>query len=136
MNKIKIIFFLFLITCVTSLSNIKASPSFAFSQITVPAMQGIYTSDAQTKQTISDQYIMKTGATDKLSGDERAIGARLSGVSNTYVTVPKNSYAQLDSGTTGLGQSPVSHQLQLRATKWTVSAVYFSGIWILDDYIL
>lgn len=135
MKKIKITLVLFLLTCITSLVNIKADSYLGFAGVTLPAGQGIFTSTAVNKKTMSEQYISKTGAIDKLSGDERAIGARIQGVS-TYVTVPKGSYAKLDSGDTGLGLSTVAHKLQLRANKWTVSSVSFSGIWYLDDYLM
>ena len=136
MKRIKIVAVLFLLTCITSLANIKADSYLGFTGVTIPAMNGIYTSSAVNKTTMSEQYIMKTGATDKLSGDERAIGARIMGATTSYVTVTKDSYAKLDSGTTGLGLTPVAHQLEMRANKWTVSSVSFSGIWILDDYLL
>ncbi len=136
MKKVKFIVVLFLLTCITSLANIKADSYLGFTGITIPSLQGIYTSTAVNKKTMSDQYISKTGAIDKLSGDERAIGARIQGATTSYVTVPKDSYAKLGSGSTGLGLSPVAHKLEMRANKWTVSSISFSGIWILDDYLL
>lgn len=136
MKKIKIVVVLLLLTCITSLANIKADSYLGFCDITIPAVQGIYTSPAVNKKTISDQYISKSGAIDKLSGDERAIGARIQGATTSYVTVPRDSYAKLGSGSTGLGLSPVAHKLEMRANKWTVSSISFSGIWILDDYLL
>jgi F0F1-type ATP synthase assembly protein I len=135
MKKIKCLVFIFTLTLITSVFNIKADSYLGFASITIPSMSGVYTSPTVRKTTFSEQYIMKIGAIDKLSGDERAIGARLKNISNTYVLTTKNAYTKLKSQSS-LGLIPAEYQLQLKANKWTLSAIYFSGTWVLDDYLI
>lgn len=136
MKKLKIVVSLFLFTCILSLNNIKADSYLNFASITVPSMQGIYTSSSVYKTSLSNQYIKKIAAIDKLSGDERTIGARLKDVTTYYAKTVKGSYVQLFNNNSGLGQTTGSYKLQLKAEKWTATSSAFSGSWILDDFLL
>lgn len=136
MKIVKTIAILFALTCVTSLMNVKADGSYAFLAVTIPAAQGNYTSPSVTKTTWSNQYVKSTGATDNVSGDGRAVKARLKNISNSYTTLTKNSYVQLYAGDTGLGTAPNSYQLQVASVNWFLTAASWSGNWILDDYLL
>ena len=135
MKKYKIVGVLFALTCILSLKNIKADSYLGFTNITIPSMQGVYTSSSITKTTWSNQYAQKISAIDNMSGDDRAIGARINGIGASYVTLSQGQYVQLQNTTVG-GYNAGTYQLQLRANKWTVSSASFAGTWILDDYLL
>lgn len=137
MKKIKIVIGIFALSCILSLTNVKASSFFGFNSITVPGMQGTYTTkDSVEKTTYSDQYVRKAGATDKLSGDDRNVGAKLTDVTTYYVETVKDKYVKLFNNNSGLGSIPGNYKLTLRAGTWTVSSIYFSGTWVLDDYLI
>lgn len=136
MKQIKIVAALFLVTCVTSLMNVKADSYLAFANITLKAYNKVYTTSSTKKTTISDQYVNYTSAYDNFSGDERVVQARLSGVTSSWKDLVKKTNTKLLSGTSSIGTSKGSFQLQLRAKKWTASSVSFSGVWYLDDYLL
>lgn len=136
MKKFKFVAALFVITCILSLSNIKADSYLGLSGIAIPAMQGTYTSANATKTTYSNQYVKSFGAVDNLSGDDRGIGARIYGIGTSYVTLSVGNYVQMQNNNSGVGSIPSSYQLQLRATKWTVTSATLTAMWVLDDYLL
>lgn len=134
MKKIKIIITLFILTCILSLSNIKADSYLGFAGIKVPAAQGTYVSSEAKKITISDQYVRSNGAIDVLSGDDRGVAAKIHNVSQRSVTLSVGNYVKLDAN--GIGQAPATYQLEFRATRWTATAATLSAMWILDDYLM
>ena len=136
MNKIKMVGFIFLFTLILSIANVKADSYLGLVGVTIPRLHGVYTSPSVEKTTISNQYVKKIGAVDNLSGDDRAMGARLKNVTTYYASLVTGQYTQLFNDNAGLGQTTGNYQLQLRATKSTVSTVSFSGTWILDDYLI
>lgn len=136
MNKIKIVVGLFIFTCILSLNNVNAASYLGFANITVPSMQGLYTSRGIEKTTISNQYVNKIAARDKLSNDDRAIGARLQDITTEYMLLETGKNIKLLNDNAGLGQVPGTYKLTLKAQKWTISEVSFSGTWYLDDYLI
>ncbi|MCI8347040.1 MAG: hypothetical protein HFJ12_03715 [Bacilli bacterium] len=136
MKKFKIIMGLLALTTILSINNIKASGVMTYVDIKIPSMQGIYTTEKETKNTISEQYIYTVGAVDYLSGDDRVIGARLKDITTSYMIATEGRYVQLDSSNTSLGATPGEYQLQLKANKWTMSAVHYTGTWYLDENLL
>ena len=136
LSKLKTVVGLFLFTCILSMYNVKADSFISFIDIKIPSAQVVYTSDPVTKTTISEQYVKKNGAIDSLSGDERAIGARLKNITTYYVETEKNKYVQLFSTNSSLGANPGVYELQLKANKWTVTSVSFTGSWALDAYTI
>lgn len=136
MKKIKILLGVFIISCVFCATGVKATSFKSWASLEIPRLQGIYTSDAYQKTVFSDQYAKKDYATDKLSGDERAIQARLQNITTSWTDLPKGSIETLDVGSTNLGQAPGTYKLQLRAKKSTLSEAWFGGHWYLDDTLI
>ena len=133
MGKFKIIAVLFAITCVLSLNNIKADSSLGFNNITIPSAQGVYESSSVKKVTTSTQYVKGFGAYDTMSGDGRALLARISGTS-TYYDVIDDQYVNIDP--LRLSNNPGTYKLQVKAKRWTVSTAKANLYWILDDYLI
>ena len=132
MRKIKILFGLLIVTCVFSLLGVNASSYASFIGIDIPAFNGNYTSGYYTKTEYGNQYFKKTSAIDQLSGDERAIQARLKDTAESWVTAPKGQVVQLDSSNYGSGLGTGSYRINIRASKSTVSKAWFNGYWYLD----
>lgn len=135
MKKIKVVLIVFLITCVSSLMNVKAG-YLVMSSITIPSFKGYFTSDEAVKETYSNQYMKKIGAVDKLSGDGRAILGCISGVSGGFTDLVDNEFTILENSPSGYGQIPATYRLLLQSKKWLVTEAYFTGNWVLDENIL
>lgn len=136
MKKIKILLGVFIISCIFCATGVKATSFKSWVSLTIPALSKTYTSDAYQKTVFSDQYAKKDYATDKLSGDERAIQARLQNITTSWTDLPKGSIIKLNAGSTNLGQAPGTYKLQLRAKLSTVTEAYFGGHWYLDDTLI
>lgn len=133
MKKVKILLVFFIVTCIMSVLNVNATSFKALASIEIPAMQVQYTTDYYEKTVWSSQYASKTGALDKLSGDERAIVARIAQEDLYWVSLPKGQVVELYGAST---QAAGTYKLALRADKLTVSGIYFSGMWYLDNTLL
>jgi len=131
MKKIKGMFLVFAVTCLLSIMGVNAGNYRSFIGITIPAMQGTYTSTSEHKSTISNQTVKKNGAKDNLSGDERAIQSRLSGLATAYIDVSTSYKALKNNGS--LGQIPGDYKIEFKAKTWTASSATFTGSWILDN---
>lgn len=136
MKNFKIILGLLVVTTLLSVSNIKASGVMTYTRISIPAFNGIYTTESETKTTMSEQYIHTIGAVDWLSGDARIIGARLNNITTQYVIATEGQTVQLPSENTSIGATPGDYKLDLKAQKWTATTVYYTGTWYLDDYYI
>lgn len=128
MKKLKIVAAIFLITFIMSMFEVKADSYLGFINVSIPTFAGNYTTDYQKKTTHSSQYIKK-------SSDAGTIGARLENVTTYYVTTEKDKYVKLFSDNAGLGDIPANYQLSLR-NDWSVLKTNFTGMWILDDFLL
>ena len=135
MKIIKFVSFLLVATCITSFMNVKADGYLSILSVTLPSWSGNYLSSSATKTTISDQYVKSAGAVDNLSGDGRAVEARVYGI-NTYTTLVKNSNVKLYAGNTHLAQGTGSHRLEVRSVKSLLTTATWSGTWIIYDYLL
>ena len=133
MKKVKIILGLFVLTCIMSAAHVNAE-SLGFTGVTVPGWQGVYTSPTMYKQSHGRQTIEKYSALDSFSSDERAIGARLKGVTSNYVTTVKNAEVDLPGTNPGAGMLDGNYQLQLRANKLLATSASFNGYWKLDYF--
>ena len=94
MKKMKLVFLVFVVTCILSIMNVKAS-YLVISGITIPRFSGIYTSDEAVKDTFSNQYMKKIGAVDKNSGDGRAIEAQIRGTLTGFILLNGNQFTVL-----------------------------------------
>lgn len=128
MKKIKIVAAIFLITFIMSMFEVKADSYLALINVSIPAFAGNYMTDYQKKTTYSPQYI-------KRGSDSGTIGARLENVTTYYVKTEKDKYVQLFSDNAGLGDIPANYKLSLR-NNWSVLKSNFTGMWLLDDYLL
>lgn len=133
MKKFGIVATLFAITCVLSLENIKADSYLGFSGIKLPAFSGNYTSSKTKKTTDSIQKVKSFGAVDNLSGDDRAVEAKLANIATTYVDLKTGSYVDLKYVTSsGEGWYNGNYQIQFRCKKSTLSTSTLSAMWVLD----
>lgn len=128
MNKIKFLSIVFLATIIMSIFDVKADSYLSLLNVSIPAFSNNYTTDYQKKTTYSSQYIKK-------GSDTGTIGARLENVTTYYVTTEKDKYVKLFSDNAGLGDIPADYKLSLR-NSWSVIKTNFTGMWILDDYLL
>lgn len=136
MKKFKILFITFIASCIFCAIGVKADHFTSWASLELQALKGIYTSDSYSKTAWSDQYAKKDYATDKLSGDERAVEARLQNITTSWTTLPKGQTTKLNAGSTNLGQVSGTYKLQLRLQKSTVSGARFGGTWYLDDTLI
>lgn len=137
MKIIKVVLSMLVVTTILAVSGVTAASYLAFSSITLPAFSGVYTGPTVTKTEISYQYMKKIGATDKLSGDERAVVARTISTdygNSAWISLPKGSYATW--GEVAYNMFPANYKLQMKLSTWTVTAAYFSGMWVLDESLL
>ena len=136
MKKIKIVLSVLAVSCILSLMNVKASSYLGIIGVNIPSMMGLYKTPYVTKTTISDQYVRGV-AIDNLTAQNRAVGARLEGVTTQYVRIPStDQYVKLFNDNAGLGAIPANYQLTIRAENWGLTSATFSGMWILDDFLL
>lgn len=136
MKKFKILFITFIASCIFCAIGANADSHKAWVTLDLGAFKEIYTSGSYSKTVLSNQYAKKDYATDKLSGDERAVEARLQNITTGWTTLPKGQITQLNMGSTNLGQSTGTYKLQLRLQKSTISGARFGGIWYLDDTLI
>lgn len=131
MKKIKLLLGAFIISCVLSVSGVSAK-YLSFVGVKLPAWSGVYTSSKVTKSTNGYQYIKTSGATDLLSGDGRAISARVYGAGTSYVGATTGKWIKLQDNNQYTTVAGIDYQIQLKATKSTLSKVSYNGIWDLD----
>lgn len=133
MKKVKILMAAFVVSCVVSAMGVNAAQTVGLTNITVPALVGTYSTGYHSKTQDGHQYAKKTSAIDSLSGDERAVKARLAGVDNDFlwVTLPKGTKTQIHSGYSQLGDYTGSFSLQLRHVKVLATTSTFNGTWWL-----
>lgn len=133
MKKFGIIATLFAITCVLSLGDIKADSYLGFAGIKLPALSSAYTSDEVQKTTDSIQKVKSFGAVDNLSGDDRAVEAKLANIATTYVDLKTGSYVDLKYVTSSSeGWYHGKYKIQFRCKKATLSTATLSAMWVLD----
>lgn len=136
MKKFKILFITFIASCIFCAIGANADSYKAWVTLDLGAFKQIYTSGSVSKTVWGNQYAKKNYATDKLSGDERAVEARLQNITSGWTTLPKGQITQLNTGSTNLGQSTGTYNFQLRLQKSTVSGALFGGTWYLDDTLI
>ena len=113
------------------LSSSANALSLTFSNITIPAFKGTYTSDERVKSnTTNEQTLHTINATDRISGDGRAINARvkgmLSGMSTTsWKSAPKGKVISFGSSSREIG----SWKLQLQSNKNLPTKAGYWGTW-------
>ncbi len=133
MKYFKSVFVLFLI--VTTLSAFDVRADFYTGRITIPNRNQIWYSGPVKKglPKVETQTIMSTMSYDNLSGDERAVKARLQGTifglgqtawENTIIGV----HVPFESKSQALGM----WCLELYATKWLLTSSTFNGHWHLE----
>lgn len=133
MKKIGIVATLFAITCVLSLGNIKADSYLGFAGIKLPMLSGNYTSDYVTKVTDSIQKVKSFGAVDDLSGDDRAVSAKIANISTPYTDLKVGSYVDLNYvNSSGEGWYHGNYKIQFKCKKSTLSTATLSAMWVLD----
>ena len=135
MKKMKLVFLVFVVTCILSIMNVKAS-YLVISGITIPRFSGIYTSDEAVKDTFSNQYMKKIGAVDKNSGDGRAIEAQIQGALTGFILLNDNQFTVLPNSNSGYGEMPGTYRILLKSKKSLITEAYFTGKWVLDENLL
>lgn len=136
MKKIRFILGILFVTCITSIINIKADSFRTYTSINIPRLHGIYTTDSENKKTISPQYVKMFGCTDGIDDNtQRAVEARLKGITKKFVTLSRGNYTMLESGQTSLGEAAGSYRLEIRLKTNSMTSGFFSGTWVLDDFL-
>ncbi|MCM1370969.1 MAG: hypothetical protein NC181_03665 [Clostridium sp.] len=121
----------FVATFIFSLVYVSAGNTLTFIDITIPGFQGTYTSEQRDKtDNINMQYIEKYDAIDDLSGDNRAVNARVRGMlagmqNSSWVATVADTKVALGDNSKTLG----SWKMELKANKWLVSSASFWGMW-------
>ncbi|MBS7020855.1 MAG: hypothetical protein KH135_03160 [Firmicutes bacterium] len=101
--------------------------------VQIPILGNIWTSGIETKQNWGIQEVMKTDATDNVSGDGRVILARtyeMTGGGNysSWITVPKGSWANWGNYNADKDQ----YRLQLKSQKNLITTASFYGNWSIN----
>ena len=129
---LKIIVVVFIFAGIVNISNVMAATGIlSLVNFSVPAFSGVAQSDVAYKQYDGPQYAVKINAYDKISGDERAVDARI--FSNSFTVwkrLPKGTLVTWDQMQTG-GMMP--YKLELRnGNSNVVTGSNFYGTWYLD----
>lgn len=135
MKKFKVVFSVFVVTCILSIMNVKAG-YLVISGVTIPSFSGIYTSEEAIKDTVSGQYLKKIGAVDKISGDGRAILAQIQGVPYGFTQLADSGFTTMPISNGGYGGVPGPYRMLLKSKKWLATEAYFTGNWVLDENLL
>ena len=131
MNKIKIILGVFALSILVSAFSVNASSYLTFLDITIPRLSKTYTSEEKSKDIENLQYIETDAAIDDLSGDSRAILAKVTGTD----WIEANG----DSGYHTWGtssQKKGTYNLYLKAKKSTLSTASYWGTWYIDGRLI
>ena len=131
MKQIKLLMALFAVSCVMSSLNVKAANQ-NLKNISIPGLYGKYQTGYYTKSEDSPQYAKKDSAKDTLSGNERAIMAKVTTGSTKAVEIPKGKKVELDKGTGLVELKGNVFQLELTHKSPYVTGSTFNGTWYLN----
>lgn len=122
--------FVFSTICVFAQTQVSWNP------LEIKALSEVYTSGIYSKNTSYCTAIYKTSAKDKLTGDDRAINAKISceagagwSDGNTKVNIPTKSWYSWGSGANDC--YAMSVKMNLWANSSTLSKANFYGVWNL-----
>ena len=135
MKYIKITVCWFIVTLFMSFTGVNAADFKAFTGITLGSFSATYTSSSVAKSVTNYQYITKTGATDLITGGERAVEAQTVnsyGVESGWITI--GTSASTWGQNTNMYQE--TYNLKIRAKKSTLAKVSYSGIWYLNANVV
>ncbi len=132
MKYLKITLSVFIATFIFAVYN-AAAQTLTLINVTIPALKGTYMTSQQDKYNTNTQYIEKTECTDDLTGDGRAIIAKVHGmfagmVDSSWVNTPKNQNVSFGSNSQSIG----GWKLYLQSNKNLITTASFWGIWTID----
>lgn len=134
MKLVKSLLALLAISSVFALGNANAAYR-TYNKIKLSNWSGTYIDGPVTKTTDSSQSIHTIDARDTLSNDVRAIQARTVGEYSPsgWIDAGKGSVNHWDKSTSNGNTSKGAYNINLRATKSTVTGTYYWGTWCLDN---
>ena len=137
-RNLKILVAVFLLTAIFATSNVNAATPRYWIGVTLPMLSGTETSNqASYKDITGPQYNHNSVAMDNLSGDDRAISVRTLGDQNSeWISSPIGLTVTWDSTKAKGNMNTGDYRLQVKATKSTLSTVYYTGTWYLDSTYL
>lgn len=135
MKTVKTLAVLLVLSCFFALGNVNAGYR-TYGRIKLSNWSGIYIDGPISKTTTSSQSVHTIDARDTLSNDVRAISARTVGEGSKYsswISAPKGVVAYWDRTTNGGNTAKGAYNIQLKATKSTITGTYYWGTWSLDN---
>ena len=122
----------FIATFIFAVYNANAQ-TLSLVDITIPSFKGTYMTSQQDKWDTNTQYIKKTECTDDLSGDGRAILAKVHGMfagmsDSSWVTATKNQNVSFGSNSQTIG----GWKLYLQSNKNLITTASFWGVWTIN----